>query len=187
MPVRLINAQISSTGGIGLRQNEQTVQNERQQGQRMQDDGARNQPVPRGDPTTQSRAPKRRSQNQKNEEITCDRQAARILRLRSDNRQRQYLVRWEDSWELEENLTKLRRKFPCRVLTKRITAGIPYCNVRWYDTWELAQNCNDELIQRFNIARADRKRKIRNRPRPRHEHFLRSKISQSDQGKKPTG
>ena len=172
---------------VEQQQNEQTVQNERQQGQRMQDDGARNQPVPIGDPATQPPAPKRRSHNQTNEMITCDRQAARILRLRSDNRQRQYLVRWEDSWEPEENLTKLRRKFPCRVLTKRITAGIPYCNVRWYDTWELAQNCNDELIQRFNIARADRKRKIRNRPRPRHEHFLRSKISQSDQGKKPTG
>ena len=168
-------------------QDQGTIQEDGLQDQTLQADRAQNQPVPAGDPADTPRAPDQDIQSQEDQEINCDRQALRILRSKTENRERKYLVRWEDSWEPEENLTKLREKFPYRVLTKRITASVPYCNVRWKDTWEPAEKCNDVLIQRYNIARANKKRKIRNRPQPRHEHFLRSKIPQSDQGKKPIG
>ena len=152
-----------------------------------QDDDAKTQPVPAGDPQNQSGVPVQEVPNQDDQEVDCDREPARILRNKTVNKDRQYLVRWEDSWELEENLPKLREKFPHRILTKRITGNVPYCCVRWNDTWEPAEKCNGELIQRYNIARANRKRKMKPRPRSRHEYFLRSNVSQLDQGKKPIG
>ena len=168
-------------------QDQGKIQEDGPQIQTWQADEAQNQPVPAGDPADRPKAPDQDIQSQEDQEINCYRQALRILRSKTENRERKYLVRWEDSWEPEENLTKLREKFPYRVLTKRITASVPYCNVRWKDTWEPVEKCNDVLIQRYNIARANKKHKIRNRPQPRHEHFLRSKIPQSDQGKKPIG
>ena len=115
-------------------QDQGTIQEDGPQDQTLQADRAQNQPVPAGDTADRPRAPDQDIQSQGDQEITCDRQALRILRAKTENRERKYLVRWKDSWEPEENLTKLREKFPYRVLTKRITASVPYCNGRWKDT-----------------------------------------------------
>ena len=160
--------------------NYETIQRNDPQDSTLQEDEALHQQVPAGDQADQPKALIQKMHSQDNQEIDCDRQAVRILRDKMENSQRKYLVRWEDSWEPEENLSKLREKFPCRVLTKRITASVPYCKIRWIDTWEPAEKCNDELIQKYNRARANKKRKAKTRPQPRHEHFLRSKISQLD-------
>ena len=104
-----------------------------------------------------------------------------FLRHKTVNKEKQYCVRWKDSWELGENLSKLREIFPHRVLMRKRTNNIQYCLVRWRDSWELAKKCSDEDILKYNIARANERRKKKPQPQPRHEHFLRSTIKQNGQ------
>lgn len=112
--------------------------------------------------------------------VLCDRYPARILRHRNDNKQTQYLVRWKDSWVPSENSLKLKDKFSFRVLKKKRTDNITYCLIRWKDTWEPAEICNEEEIQKYNIARAKLRRKKKPISQPRHEYFLRSTVKESD-------
>ncbi|MEW8246151.1 MAG: chromo domain-containing protein, partial [Candidatus Thiodiazotropha endolucinida] len=117
----------------------------------------------------------------KQNDTNIKRVPVRILRHKTVNKEKQYCVRWKDSWELGENLSKLREIFPHRVLKRKRTNNIQYCLVRWRDSWEPAKKCSDEDIQKYNIARANERRKKKPQPQPRHEHFLRSTIKQNGQ------
>ena len=92
-----------------------------------------------------------------NQPLYCDRDPCRILRSRTVNKERQYLVRYEHSWEPADNLKKVQEKFLYRILRRCLTGGKPYCLVRWNDTWEPAVNCSNDLIMKYNIARANQK------------------------------
>ena len=104
----------------------------------------------------------------KQNDTNIKRVPVRILRHKTVNKEKQYCVRWKDSWELGENLSKLREIFPHRVLKRKRTNNIQYCLVRWRDSWEPAKKCSDEDIQKYNIARANERRKKKPQPQPRH-------------------
>ena len=55
----------------------------------------------------------------KQNDTNIKRVSVRILRHKTVNKEKQYFVRWKDSWELGRNLSKLREFFPTGSLRKR--------------------------------------------------------------------
>lgn len=158
------------------------VEVEERQDATAQADDLQEQPIPAHNPPDQQGEHVSDTQP-----VRCDRDPLRILRSRTRNKERQYLVRYEQSWEPAETLKKIQENFPYRVLRRCLTGGKPYCLVRWKDTWEPADKCSNALIMKYNIARANKKRTKKPRPQPRHEYFLRSNEKQSGPGDRPLG
>lgn len=158
------------------------VEVEKRQDETAQADDLQEQPMPEHNPPDQQG-----EHVSDNQPVSCDRDQLRILRSRTRNKERQYLVRYEQSWEPAETLKKIQENFPFRVLRRCLTGGKPYCLVRWKDTWEPADKCSNALIMKYNIARANKKRTKKPRPQPRHEYFLRSNEKQSGPGDRPLG
>ena len=148
---------------------QELIEVEEQQNAAAQANGREEPPVPARKPQNQ---PDEHVQDRK--PVRFDRDPLKILKSRRVDNKRQYFVRYEQSWEPAENLKKIQEIFPCRVLRKVLTGGKLYCLVRWTDTWEPAEKCSNELIKKYNIARANSRRAKKTRPQPRHEYFLRS-------------